>query len=173
MIRKHFRIRRIVLGLAFAAIAAPAAQAGSGLYVDGPTPGIQYKTDARHQSLLDRNGPVGHLQVPVTSPQRKIASEISVQSTLTPLQVEGLRWQAMADLYALQNPVRSENSFGAPGPSAAGAQGPTGVEVVASTSGGFDWSDAGIGASVVFGGMLMVLLAAVALGRRNRPLASV
>jgi hypothetical protein len=171
MIRKHFRIRRIVLGLAFAAIAAPAAQAYSGYTVDGPTPGIQSKTDARHQALLDRHAALG--QLPITTPQRKIASEISVQSTLTPLQVEGMRWQAMADLYARQNPVRSENSFGAPGPGAGGAQGPTGVEVVASTSSRFDWSDAGIGASVVFGAALMLLLAAAALGRRNRPLATV
>jgi hypothetical protein len=172
MIRKHFRIRRIVLGLAFAAIAAPAAQAYTGYTTDGTTPG-NYRTDARHQALVDRHAALGQLQLPITSPQRKIASEISVQSTLTPLQVEGMRWQAMADLYARQNPVRSENSFGAPGPSAGGAQGPIGVEVVASTSGGFDWSDAGIGGSIVFGAALM-LLAAITLGRRHqRSLASV
>jgi hypothetical protein len=64
--------------------------------------------------------------------------------------------------------VRSENSFGAPGPSLAGATGPTEVELArtASTS-RFDWSDAGIGASVTFVAGLM-LLTALFLGRRHR-----
>lgn len=146
MIRKLFRRKRIVVGLAFAALAAaPSAQAMTGLLTDGPARGVD----------------------------QPIASEISVQADqLTPLQVEGLRWQAMADFYASQAPVRSENSFGAPGPAAGGAQGPTGVEAVAYGSSGFDWSDAGIGASIAFGAALM-LLTAVALGRRHRTLASV
>ena len=39
MIRKHFRLKRIALGLALAtAVVAPTAQAA--VYVDGPTPGI-------------------------------------------------------------------------------------------------------------------------------------
>ena len=41
------------------------------------------------------------------------------------------------------------------------------VSVQTSTSDGFNWNDAGIGASFVFGGAL-VLLTAVALGRRYR-----
>jgi hypothetical protein len=151
MIRKHFRIRRIVIGLAFAAITAPAAQAYSGLTTDGPTRGVQS-----------------------ASTQTSIRSEISVQPTaLTQAQVEALRYQAMVDRYAQLSPVRSENSFGAPGPSAGGATGPTGVETVATTSSSFDWSDAGIGGSVIFGAMLMVLLTAVTLGRRHRSVASV
>lgn len=158
MIRKHFRIRRIVIGLAFAAITAPAAQAYNGLMTDGPATGV-FRTDSRHQALVDRH--VAAAQVPVAS------------TRLTPLQVEGMRWQAMADRYAQLSPVRSENSFGAPGPGAGGATGPIAVETVATTSTGFDWSDAGIGASVIFGAMLMVLLAAVTLGRRHRPVASV
>ena len=40
MIRKHFRLKRIALGLALAtAVVAPTAQAA--VYVDGPTPGVQ------------------------------------------------------------------------------------------------------------------------------------
>ena len=162
MIRKHFRIRRIVLGLAFAAILAPSAQAVTGYTIDGPTPGV-YRTDARHQALVDRHAALGQLQSP------------SVQSTLTPIQVEGMRWQAMADVYARQNPVRSENSFGVPGPSAGGAQGPVATQTVShvGSSSSFDWKDAGIGGSIVFGAALM-LLAAVTLGRRHhRSLASV
>jgi hypothetical protein len=66
--------------------------------------------------------------------------------------VDALRYQAMVDLYSRQNPVRSENST--------------------VRSDRFDWSDAGIGASIVFGAALM-LLTAVGLGRRHRSLASV
>jgi hypothetical protein len=172
MIRKHFRIRRIVIGFAFAAILAPSAQAFTGYTVDGTTPGM-YRTDARHQALVNRHVAAGQLQTPIASPQRKIASEISVQSTLTPAQVDALRYQAMVDLYARQNPVRSENSFGVPGPSAGGAQGPVATRTVSQASSSFDWSDAGIGGSIVFGAGLL-LLTAVILGRRhNRSLASV
>jgi hypothetical protein len=173
MIRKHFRIRRIVIGFAFAAFLAPSAQAYTGYTLDGGTPGV-YRTDARHQALLDRHFAAGQLQLPIASTERKIASEISVQSTPTSLDAETMRWQAMKDYYARQIPLRSENSFGAPGPSAAGAQGPVATRTVTQVaSNSFDWSDAGIGGSIVFGAALM-LLAAVLLGRRhNRSLASV
>src|SRR5439155_1995341 len=43
MMRKHFRIRRIVIGLAFAAIVAPAAQAQT-YYVDGGPAPVSYVT---------------------------------------------------------------------------------------------------------------------------------
>ena len=136
MIRKHFRLKRIALGLAFAAvIVVPTAQAKPVSYT-----------------------PVTH---------QPIASEISVQSGLSQLQVEGLRWQAMADAYQAQSPVRSENSFGAPGPGLAGATGPQIVATASTTSDGFNWSDAGIGASVSFGAALL-LLTTLALGRRYR-----
>ena len=136
MIRKHFRLKRIALGLAFAAvIVVPTAQAKP-----------VSSTAVAHQP---------------------IASEISVQSGLSQLQVEVLRWQAMADAYQAQSPVRSENSFGAPGPGLAGATGPQIVATASTTSDGFNWSDAGIGASVAFGAALMLLIAVV-LGRRFR-----
>jgi hypothetical protein len=139
MIRKHFRLKRIALGLAFAAVVVPSAQAA--LYVDGNPAPVSY-TAVEHQ---------------------RIASEISVQSGVPQLQVEGLRWQAMAKAY--------ENS---PGITAAGAAlsnakhtaYPVSV-VQTTTSDGFNWSDAGIGASVAFGAALMLLLAVV-LGRRFR-----
>ena len=145
MIRKHFRLKRIALGLAFAAVvAAPTAQARVAL-VDGHAAPVSYTAVER----------------------QPIASEISVQSGVPQLQVEGLRWQAMADAYQAQSPVRSENSFGAPGPSLAGATGPQVVAAASTTSDGFNWSDAGIGASVAFGAALMLLMAVV-LGRRFR-----
>ena len=141
MIRKHFRLKKIALGLAFAAlVVAPTAQARVAL-VDGHAAPISY-------TAVDR---------------QPIASEISVQSGVPQLQVEGLRWQAMAKAY--------ENS---PGITAAGAalsnakHNAYPVSVVqATTSDGFNWSDAGVGASVAFGAALMLLLAVV-LGRRFR-----
>ena len=142
MIRKHFRLKRIALGLAFAAVvAAPTAQARVAL-VDGHAAPISY-TAVSHQ---------------------RIASEISVQSGVPQLQVEGLRWQAMAKAY--------ENS---PGITAAGAALSNAkhtaypVSVVQSTTSSepFNWSDAGIGASIAFGAALMLLMAVV-LGRRFR-----
>jgi hypothetical protein len=145
MIRKHFRLKRIALGLAFAAVVvAPTAQASVAL-VDGHPAPVSYTAVER----------------------QPIASEISVQSGVPQLQVEGLRWQAMADAYQAQPPVRSENSFGAPGPSLAGATGPQVVAAASTTSDGFNWSDAGIGASVAFGAALMLLMAVI-LGRRFR-----
>ena len=141
MIRKHFRIKRIALGLAFAALViAPTAQARVAL-VDGHAAPISY-----------------------TAVAHPIASEISVQSGVPQLQVEGLRWQAIAKPY--------ENS---PGITAAGAAlsnakhtaYPVSVVQATTTSDGFNWSDAGIGASVAFGAALMLLLAVV-IGRRFR-----
>src|SRR6266511_2519732 len=144
MIRKHFRLKRIALGLAFAAVVVvPTAQARVAL-VDGHPAPVSY-----------------------TAVAHPIASEISVQSGVPQLQVEGLRWQAMADAYQAQSPFRSENSFGAPGPSLAGATGPQVVAAASTTSDGFNWSDAGVGASVAFGAALMLLMAVI-LGRRFR-----
>ena len=130
MIRKHFRLKRIALGLAFAAVAVPTAQASPTVLLDGhPAP------------------------VSFTAPSYQ-------------LQVEGLRWQAMAKPY--------ENL---PGITAAGAaltnakHSAYPVSVVQTTSSdGFNWSDAGIGASVAFGAALMLLMAVI-LGRwfRHRP----
>ena len=143
MIRKHFRLKKIALGLAFAAVVVPSAQAT--VLLDGHPAPVSY-TAVEHQP---------------------IASEISVQAPVSQLQVEGLRWQAMANAYQAQSPVRSENSFGAPGPSLAGATGPQVVAAASTTSDGFNWSDAGIGALVAFGTALMLLMAVV-LGRRFR-----
>jgi hypothetical protein len=162
MIRKHFRIRRIVLGLAFAAIAVPVAQAKPVSEISGhggTTPTMaqleaQAAAYSRQSSIRSGHGgttpTMAQLEAQAAAYQRlhrPIASEISVQSTLTPLQVEGLRWQAMADTFQSQSPVRSVIST--------------------SPTSGFDWSDAGIGASVAFGAALM-LLTAVGLGRRHR-----
>jgi hypothetical protein len=138
MIRKHFRLKRIVLGLAFAAVAVPTAQAKP---IESSTPAPQ-----------------------------PIASEISVQSGVPQLQVEGLRWTAMAKAYegmtpaVAHQPIASEISVQSPAFQLTVVPNP-----VVSTSGsdGFNWSDAGIGASVSFG-LALLLLTAVGLGRRYR-----
>jgi hypothetical protein len=170
MIRKHWRRKKIAIGLAFAALAAaPAAQATTGFVTDGPPPGTRI-TDARHAILLQKHN-ITPVQQTATALDRHVAAgqlALPVESTITPQQADAMRWQAMAQSYANQQPIKSENSFGAPGPSAGGAQGPSGVEVVSSTSnGGFDWSDASIGAAVAFASALF-LLTAVGLGRRYR-----
>ena len=135
MIRKHFRLKKIALGLAFAAVAVPTAQASPTVLLDGHPAPVSY-TVAAHLSPVSQ------------------------------LQIEGLRWQAMAKAY--------ENL---PGITAAGAalnaakHSAYPVSVVQTTSSdGFNWSDAGIGALVAFGAALMLLMAVV-LGRRfrNRP----
>jgi hypothetical protein len=143
MIRKHFRLKRLVLGLAFAAFAVPAvpaAAASLSYYADGGAPPVSYATDSHN-----------------------ITSEHSARSdTLTPLQVEGMRWQAIADAYRQPSAAISGRSLGVP------RANPSSTPLVASsTSGGFDWQDAGIGASAAFG-VALVLLTVVALGRRHR-----
>ena len=142
MLRKHFRIRRLVIGLAFAALAVPTAASArtAGYFVDyGPAP-------------------VSHVSAPA-----QIRTEHSA-STITPLQADGLRWQAMAARYqALQaQQATSERSNGVPGPN------PSLVpQVVLSTSNSFDWRDAGIGASSAFA-VALILVIGVALMRRNQ-----
>ena len=142
MIRKHFRLKKIALGLAFAAVVVPTAQASVPVLLDGhPGAGVLHGGGTPADRFRDLR--------PVGSPQ---------------LQVEGLRWQAMAKAY--------ENS---PGITAAGAAlsnakhsaYPVSVVQTSSSSDGFNWSDAGIGASIAFGTALMLLMAVV-LGRRFR-----
>jgi hypothetical protein len=153
MIRKHFRFKRFALGLAFAAVLAA-------------------------------------VLVP-TAVAKPVGYEISSSRTITPLQADGLRWQAMADFYKQQAAAPTARGLQAdamrweamakfykdnqPGVTAAGTAianqqhqaYPVPVTVSAASSDGFSWSDAGIGASAVFAGVL-VLLTIIGLGRRNR-----
>ena len=149
MLRKHFRIRRIVIGLAFAALAAPTAASAAGTFVDGgPVPVSKPATQAFERSYLSYHQVGGPLKAPA----------------ITPLQADGLRWQAMARIYERQQAAQatSERSNGVPGPN------PSLVpQVVLSTSNSFDWGDAGIGASTAFG-IALLLVVAVALVRRNQ-----
>ena len=141
MIRRHLRFRRAFLALAFAALlAAPtAAQAVTGVMVDGPPPGMY------HHNITAVDPRVSPFQ----------------------LKVQAMRLNAMANAYQSQSPLRSENSFGVPGPSAGGATGPqTTVSATSSSSDSFDWGSAGIGAGIVLGGIAFLLIMRE-LGRRN------
>jgi len=148
MIRKHFRLKRIALGLAFAAVAVPTAQASPTVLLDGHAAPVSY----------------------TAVPHQPISSEISVQS-VSQLHVEGLRWQAMAKAY--EGP--GITAAGAALANASHSALPVSNQVSKTTgSGGFNWNDAGIGASVSFAAALL-LLTAVGFGRRyrSRTLASV
>jgi hypothetical protein len=181
MFRKHLRFRRrLFVGLAFAALAAPAAaQAQTGLMIDEGSAVKPISIRSYSPSYL-RYHQVG---VPVASntltPEAKRflamaqATRYQAQSTaisehsartITPLQADGLRWEAMAKAYQNNQAaaVISERSNGVKGPD------PSLVpQVVLSTSSGFDWSDAGIGASTAFG-VALLLGIALFLTRRNQ-----
>ena len=127
MIRKHFRFKRLILGLAVVfAIAAVTAPSVPAMHVDAATGGAQVSS-----------GKYGSLD--------PWAYNVINQST-----------QA--------NPGK----YGALDPWAYTVIHPSSPAVVtAQPSNGFNWSDAGIGASFVFGAALL-LLTALALGRRYR-----
>jgi len=147
MIRKHFRLRRrLVAGLALAALmAVPVAHATPDRSAGNVDPAIQSALNSRAAQGIDVVSEHGQ-----TSPQ------------LSQLQVEGMRWQAMADAYRQPTLISTENSYGASKPSRTQTR-----ALAVSSSGGFDWADAGIGASVGLGAALL-LLTSVVVARRAR-----
>ena len=184
MFRKHFRFRRrLFVGLAFAALAAPAAaQAQSGVFVDGgPVPvsnvavasyqpsylryhEVGFPVAAGPQARSERSSTVGAQLTAETKRFLAMARATRYQQSITPLQADGLRWTAMAKFYAQNQPIAaiSERSNGVQGPD------PSLVPQLAlSTSNGFDWTDAGIGASGVLATALLLGIAFVAT-RRNQ-----
>ena len=143
MFRKHFRFRRMVLGLAFAALVVPAAASAT-------------TNITTHSPAYLRYHEVGVPMATISGPELRSEHGRTV-ATVTPLQAEGMRWNAMADTYLRDKPTVaiSERSFGVPGPD------PSLVPQLASTtstSSGFDWTDAGIGAASA------ALIAALLLG---------
>lgn len=146
MIRKHFRRKRLILGLAVAALAAPVS-AQAMVAIDGPTGGEQAYVIPKSHGVV------------VQSPAQAAAYQ---------LKVDVLRGQALNKTWA----------GSVPGPTAAGTAIANArhdalpastvlTSTTTSTDNGFNWSDAGIGASVTFGGVL-VLLTAVGFGRKYR-----
>jgi hypothetical protein len=184
MFRKHFRFRRrFFVGLAFAALAAPtAAQAQTGVFVDGGPVPVSFSAQTGSQASYLRYHEVGYpvgagpeIRSEHSATTSQLPAEVKrwlamaqatshKQSIITPLQADGLRMQAMARAYQGLQPTQaiSERSNGVKGPD------PSLVpQVVLATSSGFDWTDAGIGASTAFGVALLLILA-IALGRRNQ-----
>jgi hypothetical protein len=196
MIRKHFRLRRrLVAGLVFALVAVPAASATA--YVSGPQStstvgkaievvGDHGKTypqlsqaqieamrwQAKADSYYSRATPINtehsfgaSKQQPV---EQTVVSEVvgdhgKTYPQLSQAQIEAMRWQAKADsYYSRATPISTEHSFGA------SKQQPVEQTVVSVASpDGFDWADAGIGASAAFAALL-VLSSLLVVGRRSR-----
>jgi|tagenome__1003787_1003787.scaffolds.fasta_scaffold20976687_3 hypothetical protein len=154
MFRKHFRIKRMVLGLAFATMLVPVAPAGAvslSTFVDGGPAPVSNTAVTSYQPSYLRYHEVGG---PVAAGPQITSERSATTATITPLQADGLRWTAMAKMYEQrQQPsvAISERSNGVQGPD------PSLVPQVAlSTSSGFDWTDAGVGASTVFAAALLL-----------------
>jgi hypothetical protein len=130
MIRKHFRIKRLILGLAVVfAIAAVTAPAVPAMHVDSATGGAQASSE--------KYGPLDPWAYAVIHQSRQ-ANAVTA-GNYGPL-----------DPWAYAVIHRSSPTV-----------------VTARPDNGFSWSNGGIGASFVFG-VALVLLTAVALGRRYR-----
>ena len=150
MIRKHFRFKRLILGLAVAALAAPVSA----------------------QAMVAIDGPTGGEQAYVIPKSHGIVVQSPAQAATYQLKVEAMRGQALNNTWADSRPGTS-TSVSKLGPLDAWAIGaisanqpvPT-VVTSTRTSDGFNWSDAGIGAAVTFGAVLF-LLTAVLLGRKR------
>jgi hypothetical protein len=164
MFRKHFRIKRAVLGLAFATALVPVAPAGAATlstFVDGGPAPVSYTPVTSYQPSYLRYHEVGG---PIGAALQVRSEHSATQATITPLQADGLRWTAMARFYAQQQPAAaiSERSNGVQGPD------PSLVpQTVLSTSNGFDWTDAGVGASTAFGAALLLGIGIVLSRRRQ------
>jgi len=164
MLRKHFRFKRMVLGLAFAVVAvpvAPAAAASLSTYIDGGRALVSITPVTSHQPSYLRYHEVG---VPVATGPEIRSENAQATSTMTALQADGLRYTAMAQRYEQLRPsvAVSERSNGIKGPD------PSLVpQIAASTSNSFDWRDAGLGASTVFAAALLLGIGIV-LTRRNQ-----
>jgi hypothetical protein len=141
MIRKHFRRKRLILGLAIAALAAPVS-AQAMVEIGGPTGGeTTYVIPTSHGNI-------------VKSPAQEAAYQ---------LKVEAMRGQALNNAYQVSVDTMRGDKLNK---TWAGSRVPTAVTATG-TSDGFSWSDAGIGAAVTLGAMLF-LLTAVGFGRRHR-----
>lgn len=165
MFRKHFRFKRLVLGFAFAALTVPTASAfgaSNAIFVDGMAAPRSVATVSSYTPSYLRYHEVGF---PVgTGPQIRSEHARSV-STITPLQADGLRWTGLARHYQQLQATQaiSERSNGVKGPD------PSLVpQLAVSTSDGFNWKDAGIGASSMFGAALLLAIGFTLIRRNQR-----
>ena len=185
MFRRHLRFRRrLLVGLAFAAVVVPTAPAGAAslsTFIDNgrvapKSDAIVLSTPPSYLQYHEVGGPVAagpvarsersyNAPAQLTSETKRfLAMAKATERTITPLQADGIRWSAMAKFYGQNQPsvAISERSNGVKGPD------PSLVpQVVLSTSSGFDWTDAGVGASTVFAAALLLGIA-LYLTRRNQ-----
>ncbi len=165
MIRKHFRLKKIALGLAFAAVVVPTAQARVVIDSAPVSQGTAIKLTGA--ALVNAPAPVSQAVKLTGAALVNAPAPVSqaVQAPLSRLQVEGMRWEAMARQYESRPGI---TAAGAALSNAKHTAYPVPVtQTQTATSDGFNWSDAGIGALVAFGAALMLLTAFV-LTRRNR-----
>jgi hypothetical protein len=132
MIRKHFRLKQIALGLAFAAVVVPTAQAR--VVIDGYATPVS-STAVAYEPVASTIKLTGAALVNAP-PARVTAAPAAIKLT-------------GAALVNAPVPVSDTSAGGA------------------ASSSSVNWSDVGIGASVSFAALLL-LLTAVAFGRRNR-----
>jgi hypothetical protein len=152
MIRKHFRLKRIALGLAFAAVVVPVAQA---------KPVSQSPVRLSGAALVNAPAPIS-VQSRIQLSGAALVNAPAPVSVGSPIHLTG---PALVNAPA---PVSHITAAGAALANAKHAALPVPSQVVeTSTSGNFNWSDAGIGASVSIGALLL-LLTAVGFGRRAR-----
>jgi hypothetical protein len=159
MIRKHFRLRRVALGLAFAAVAAPAAHATPVSLSGGVTPTLS-QLQAEASRVYGSQGDASTSSI-----------HGGVTPTLSQLQAEASR------VYGSQGDVSTSSIHGGSTPTMAQLEQQAAqyrarldaakAQVTAGGSDDFEWTDAGIGASVTLGSALL-LLTCVGLGRRYR-----
>jgi hypothetical protein len=143
MIRKHFRRKRLILGLAIAALAAPVSA----------------------QAMVDVAGPTGGEQAYVIPRSHGIVVQSPAQAAAYQLKVDAMRGQALNNAYQTSVDALRGQKLNTTWADSRVPTVPTAVTST-STSDGFNWSDAGIGAAVTFGAVLF-LLTAVTVGRKR------
>jgi len=180
MIRKHFRFKRLILGLtvgfAIAAVTAPAVLAMHGNWATGGTQASSEKYgtldpwayNVIHRSTQANVAPAGNSGQ--LDPWAYNVIHRSTQANVAPAGNSGPLdpWAYNVIHRSTQANVASAGKYGQLDPWAYTVIHRSSPAVVtARPNNGFNWSDAGIGASVLFGAALL-LLTAVALGRRYR-----
>jgi hypothetical protein len=175
MIRKHFRIRRIVLGLAVAAIAVPVAQAKPVVWQVGSDQPISPAQISMGGGVtptlaqLEAEAGTYTRDSQVASGQPMSPAQISTHGGVTPTLAQ---LEAEAQAYESKSGTSQSSIHGGTTPTMAqleaeALQYRAKLDAAQNPSAGFDWGDAGLGGSVVFGAMLL-LLTSIGLGRRNR-----
>lgn len=161
--RRHRWLRRFAAGLAFAALAVPTAQAGivedTGIGVSGGQQATDYNGYGYQQSPGVPLGKQGVLVNPDDRADRITPGNPHNFGIVNPDDRADRITPGNPQVHVVVTPDDRADRFT---PEAGNPQ------VVASPSSGFDWSDAGIGAGMAVGLMLLALGAALATRRVGR-----